>query len=202
MNSISQYPIPDWAYDSLEKRKYVLNQFIKPNAKGAELGVFRGLFSEFILITVNPKLFYMVDGWELLFGEKFSWGGDYTCNGTLPTAVAKSEAIERTSFHNNRHVITSTTEDFLLNLTEKMDFFYFYATHQYESVLNELNLIHNLDLLADDGVIIGDDWIIDPKHQHHGICRAVNDFVREQPYQLIHAHQPTRQFVLRKTPQY
>ena len=64
-------------------------------SKGAELGVFRGVFSEFILKTVEPKLFYMVDGWELLFGPKFTWGGDYTCNGTLPTHVAKLEAAAR-----------------------------------------------------------------------------------------------------------
>lgn len=171
-------------------------------SKGAELGVFRGVFSEFILKTVEPKLFYMVDGWELLFGPKFTWGGDYTCNGTLPTQVAKLEAAERTQFHRNRHIITSTTVDFLRNLREKMDFFYVDATHKYQDVLHELNLIHTLGLLEDGGVIIGDDWVIDPGHHHHGVCRAVNEFIKNNPYQLVYCDERSRQWVLRETPKY
>ena len=74
MQSEIDYPIPQWVKDTLPKRRWIL-EYVKKNGKGAELGVFRGVFSEFLLTTVQPELYYMVDGWELLFGDTFAWGG-------------------------------------------------------------------------------------------------------------------------------
>ena len=67
---------------------------MKDGTVGAELGVFRGVFSEFILKNTKIEKLYMVDAWDI-FGETFGWSDDYTCNGTLPTSIARKEAEDK-----------------------------------------------------------------------------------------------------------
>ena len=63
----------------------------------------------------------MVDAWDI-FGKTYGWGKEYTCNGTLPTKVARKEAEDRTiNFKDRREVITSLSHDFLSNTDIKFD---------------------------------------------------------------------------------
>lgn len=44
-----------------------------------------------------------------------------------------------------------------------------------------------LDYVKPEGIIAGHDWHPDPTHWHHGVYRAVNDFMKAKPsYEVIH----------------
>src|SRR5262249_7977252 len=58
----------------------------------------------------------------------------------------------------------------------KLDFVYVDSSHRYEKTLQELEAV--APIIADDGVILGDDWIIEVTHRHHGLMRAVNEFLK------------------------
>ncbi len=200
LSSEEKYPIPAWVFDTLSQRRVVVKNFMKPNTVGVELGVFRGVFSEFILNNTDLNKLFMVDAWDI-FGEVFSWGKDYTCHGTLPTAVARDEAAERTkSFGDRRELITSLSLDFLENTKSKFDWIYIDATHDFENVYAELKMIHERELLLQDGFIIVDDFKIEPANPHYGVFQAVREFSKNFPFEIIYA-QPfgENQCVLRKT---
>ncbi len=50
------------------------------------------------------------------------------------------------------------------------------------------------------GVIAGDDWVGDPDHPHHGVSRAVKEFVSERPYELVYADEADLQWAIRARP--
>ena len=84
-------------------------------------------------------------------------------------------------------------------LSEPLDFEYIDTDHLYASTLAQLDAVRAV--LAEDGVILGDDWIADPEHIHSGVMRAVNDFIRFRDYQLLAAG-PEAQWCVRRTPRY
>ena len=200
LNSEKKYPIPDWVFATLHNRETIVFEYMKDNTIGAELGVFRGVFSEFILKKTKIKKLYMVDGWDI-FGKTFGWGDDYTCNDTLPTAVARKEAEERTEhFKDRREVITSLSQDFLKDTKIKFDWLYVDATHDFENVYNELKIINDRNLLYDDGFIIFDDFKIDADNPHYGVFQAIREFCKNFPFEIIYAMPlGSHQCVIRKT---
>ncbi|WP_296643979.1 class I SAM-dependent methyltransferase [Roseinatronobacter sp.] len=65
------------------------------------------------------------------------------------------------------------------------DFAYLDASHDCAATLKELTALS--PLMAPDGIILGDDWQINPAHQHHGVFRAVQDYTRHEPWQIVAA---------------
>src|SRR5579859_418430 len=64
-----EFPFPRWALEGAAARRWVLENASRGSV-GAEVGVFRGHFSEVILSTLSPKKFYMIDPWTKI-GEFF-----------------------------------------------------------------------------------------------------------------------------------
>ncbi len=166
-----------------EKRKWVL-RYAKKGGVGAEFGVFRGHFSVVISRVLQPQKLYLVDPWEKL-GERFNWGvGNYTNNNKLTTIEAKEDMLRRTKDCPNIVVVEDFEDNFVAGLKEKLDFVYLDSGHHYEEVLTTLRRIDGI--LAEGGVIIGDDWYSNPKH-YSGVCRAVNEFTKENGYEIVAA---------------
>src|ERR1700722_8165156 len=64
-------------------------------AVAAEIGVFRGEFTESILKINRPRELHLIDGWWELHGEHFPmWGGEYTEFGQLSTRQAHDEVMQ------------------------------------------------------------------------------------------------------------
>lgn len=179
------FPMPQPELDRLAKRRWIL-RYARKGGVGAEIGVFRGHFSEIICQTIAPSKLYLVDPWTSL-GATFGWGKAYTANDTLPTALARDEARARTeAFPDTEAVMVeghfpACRECF----AEPLDFAYLDASHDYAATLQELEALS--DLIAPGGVIFGDDWQINPAHQHHGVFCAVQEFTRAQPWQIVAA---------------
>ncbi len=191
--------------ERMPERCWVL-PFAKTGGVGAELGVFRGHFAAEIAARVRPSKLYLVDLWTRL-GPRFDWGDDpyilrYTNNNRLTTEQALSDARMRLAPHRDAvdvEFVEASTVEFCDGLTTELDFAYLDTSHQYESTLVELEALGGV--LAEGGVIIGDDWYGDPSHPHAGVLRAVNDFLRHREFELVWAG-PGAQWCIRRTPSY
>jgi hypothetical protein len=188
-----------------ERRKWLLSH-ARPNSVGAEFGVFRGHFAAVIARELTPRKLFLVDPWTKS-GERFGWGPDpYTNYDTLTTAGALLDTRHRMAPYEqicNVTYVEDTLEDFAREIekygVQKLDFAYLDTSHNYDDTMRQLGILAGI--VADDGVIFGDDWIDDIHHQHHGLMRAVNDFLKKTNFQLVVAGQDN-QFCIRRTPNY
>lgn len=188
-----------------EKRKWLLS-FARKNSVGAEFGVFRGHFAAVIARELTPRKLFLVDPWTKC-GERFGWGPDpYTNYDELTTAGALLDTRHRMRIFEStcdivyiEETLENFGEDIESYTAEKLDFAYLDTTHSYHDTLRQLDVLAKI--IASDGVILGDDWIPDIHHRHHGVMRAVNDFLKVSDFQLVIAG-PDNQFCLRRRPAY
>lgn len=189
------YPFPERERVRTCNRKWIL-QHVPKGGTGAEIGVFRGHFSEVLLEHLKPRKAYFVDPWRLC-GETFAWGGDYTANRRLPTAVARQDAMMRAARF--AEVECRFVEGYFPacrdQFEEPLDWIYLDAAHDYESTLEALGAA--AELLAPRGILFGDDWWPEPTAAHHGVFQAINKFVKASKFDLVAAG-PFGQWALRR----
>lgn len=190
------FPFPKKEIERLSQRKWILS-FFKPGGIGAEIGVFRGHFSEMMLELLKPKRMYLVDPWTKS-GETYGDWGEYTNFGTLETSAARDEAIMRARRACGADI--TVIEDFFPaskdGIVDRLDWVYLDASHSYEGTLREL--VNLPEHLSDDAVIAGDDWRVDPQHKHFGVFSAVNDFVRQSDWNIVACAPGSGQWVIRR----
>jgi hypothetical protein len=192
----AKFPFPRWSLAGTSPRQWILAG-IPGGGVGAEVGVFRGHFSEVILSTLTPRKFFMIDPWTKL-GEFFPWTDEYTVFGKLPTALARREAqLRAAKFPGTQTVmIEEKFPTCIAQIDEPLDWIYIDSSHKYSDTLQELKAAASI--LKADGVIIGDDFYADRTAYHHGVFRAVNEFVKTAPYDFV-AGGPNAQWMLRRT---
>jgi hypothetical protein len=198
----AQYPYPQRETDRIRLRQWI-TACARRNGIGAEIGVFRGRFSEVLLKSLTPRRMYFVDPWRRL-GDTFKAPDEYawmTCNNTLPTEVALEEAMLRASLY----PATQSTfiEDYFPGcageIPDRLDWIYIDSSHRYEATLAELKQADAM--LAPGGVILGDDWDPNPAAPYYAVVRAVNDFVRQSGFEFVAAG-PGFQWCIRRPPQH
>jgi hypothetical protein len=180
------YPMDPGEVGRMEKRPWILRHVV-PGGIGAEVGVFRGHFSEVLMANLKPEKIYLIDPWTKA-GELFDFtDGPYTNLGLLPTKVALNEVqLRARKFPDvDVKIIEGYSVEEMEKIPEKLNFVYIDANHNYEYVLKDLYAAAKL--LAPRGVIIGDDWIPHPGGLHHGVFKAVQKFVRATDFQIIGA---------------
>lgn len=133
----------------------------------AELGVFRGVYSERIVERCQPKLLYLVDLW----GSRVDWWID----GEI-RSVSGGEAYHlcRSKFELNQSVKLrrESTIDFLASMPDKsLDLVYLDADHSYRSVRDELAL--SWPRMKPGGWISGHDYC----SLFPGVVQAVSEFI-------------------------
>lgn len=197
--SEAAFPMPADELRRYEARRWILS-LVPPGGVGAEIGVFRGHFSELICAIARPRKLYLIDPWRIL-GTTFGWGDAYTNDDRLTTDGARAEALARAARHPATEAVALEGYYPLApgRIAEALDFAYLDASHQYRNTLNEL---HHLDRqVAPTGLILGDDWAPDPAARHHGVFRAVQEFVATGAWQILAAG-PGGQWALRRRPTY
>lgn len=194
-----QFPMPPGELKRLEGRRWILN-LVPKGGIGAEIGVFRGHFSDQICRIAQPTKLYLIDPWTKI-GPTFGWGKEYTNFDTLTTEAARTQAQAFVQQH-------GTTECVLIEdmypgcagqIAEPLDFVYLDASHHYAPTLNELR--HLERQVKPGGMILGDDWAPDPAAQHHGVFRAVQEFVLKSDWQIVAAG-PAAQWAIKRRPSY
>lgn len=179
----------------LEKlRGPVIKKYIPKGGIGAELGVFKGNFSEVLLNLTNPKELHLIDPWYFL-SANWDWAG-----GNQSTVDALCKVLKSNKKNINEKKVFVHIQEDLIVLNEfpdgYFDWIYLDSTHQYEHTVAELELIQKKIKVT--GVICGDDWQPDFKHRHHGVFKAVNEFCDKYQYKIIYANDRNLQWFIQK----
>ena len=191
---------PTFATTPFQKeRAKMLSLLLRKGSVGAELGVFRGEFSVSIIRAVTPSELYLVDPWDLAYGETYPDWGDYTERGTLPTARALAETASRMSSQDMTrvHIVKDYSQSWLPKMPDAyFDWIYLDSTHNYDDTVKELELCRRK--VKPEGVICGHDFETNPKGLHHAVFRAVTELTRKGEYELIWAG-PHQQWAVRRS---
>jgi hypothetical protein len=174
-------------------RRRFLECHIAKGGVGAEIGVFKGNFTPILLEVTQAKRLHLIDPWYLL-GAKWAWA-----RGNKSTTDALCSIIRRfRSQLSSGRVVLNISDDlaFLPTLPDRyFDWVYLDSTHSFDQTRKELEML-NLKVKP-GGVIAGDDWRENPGHQHHGVCRAVRDFVLREPYEIVYSSIVDKQWAIR-----
>jgi methyltransferase family protein len=150
----------------------------------AEIGVFRGDFSEFLIDTLSPKQFFAYDlfdmsplrtmwdkpiesyfdglGWKAFYGKRFE---------KKPTKVTMVEG--------------PTSETLTNSPSDYFDLVYVDAGHSYEDVSRDAK--HALRMVKRDGVVVFNDYIMTDHlyNTPYGVVHAVNEIVAEGLWKVV-----------------
>lgn len=181
--------------ESLRFRKAFIESVLPKNGVGAELGVFKGEFSKILWEFAVPKKLHLVDPWYKLAPE-WNWA-----DGDKSTVNALIRIIKyfRLQIEAGRVFIHIDSD---LEVLKKLpdgyfDWVYIDSSHDYEHTINELKILRLK--MKPEGIISGDDWRPDQSHRHHGVYRAVNEFVLEENYEIIYSNSENLQWAIRRS---
>lgn len=188
---LSEYAISVWN----NKNRQDLLEILPKNSVGAEIGVYRGDFAQKIFNTVQPKRLHLIDPWWLLGQKKWSFSliGQSVIGGY--TRVLKK--FEKEILENKVVIEVGFSQEVLKKYPDNyFDWVYLDSSHLYEQTLDELELLK--DKVKDSGFVCGHDWQPDPQKKHHGLYRAVNEFVENNSYDIIYLDKATQWAVRKK----
>jgi hypothetical protein len=182
------------------RRDFLLNLMPK-NAVCAEVGVFDGLLSERILALTSPRKLHLVDPWYTkpdgtLFdgpAQKFDSAKQATdsLEGQYQSVVQLlSKEIQSGQVQIHRML---SHEAAPLFADAHFDWAYVDASHYYDDV--KLDLQVWFPKVKSGGFITGDDYDRQG-FWDHGVTRAVDEFVKNNPVDVVAFR--NHQFVLRK----
>jgi hypothetical protein len=193
-------PLPTFDSTPLQKgRAEMLSALLPRNSVGAEIGVFTGEFSNTIIKAVEPRILYLVDPWDLAYGDNYPDWGSYTQHGALKTARAVAETISRTTSNRKTKVeiVKQYAYDWLPSIPDgHLDWIYLDSSHAYEATLQELNFSRTK--VKTEGIICGHDFAIGRNDMHHAVFRAVTEFTRQGEFEIIWAG-PWLQWAIRRS---
>jgi len=183
MESNMQYrfsKIKDASWNSYERqfqRYSIIKNLLVSNAVGAEIGVYKGGFGEFLL--PHCRRLYLVDPWYRL---KPFWG--VGAENSAVKALINILTVYADDIDAGRvHVVPDFSISFLNSLKDNhLDWIYLDASHSYDATFEELNAAYRV--IRPGGYITGDDYDPDPSSHQHGVFRAVNDFILEHGISL------------------
>jgi len=161
-------------------RLNIIKGFLQPSAIGAELGVFRGAFSDYLLST-SPSKLYLVDPWYRA-GREWKWakGDQSTINALIRILEAYKPEIEKGVVEPR----VEFSQEFLVNQPDRsLDWVYIDTTHKYEQT--KLEILLALAKVKVGGYILGDDYSSHPDAYHKGVYLAVQEFVANGLLNLI-----------------
>lgn len=167
------------SYSRHENRYETIKHLLGSDSTGAEVGVYKGGFGEFL--RAHCKLLYLVDPWCRM---KPYWGAHKPENSSVRTLIniltVYADEIENESIQ----VIADYSVPFFNALPDNhLDWVYLDASHTYESTLAELNCC--IRVVKSGGYVIGDDYDPDPGSKQHGVFLAVNQIIELFGFTLI-----------------
>jgi hypothetical protein len=163
-------------------RKFLEN-IIPKNSIGAEIGVWTGGFSNFILETIHPNKIHLIDVWTFDNHTNKAYGSniknqehineayEFTCN-RFKEQVEKRQVVI--------HKMSSEEACQLFN-NNYLDWVYIDGNHTYESVKQDLNIWTNK--VKSGGFIIGDDYVWGGKFKP--VKRAVDEFKNDLRVEFV-----------------
>jgi hypothetical protein len=160
----------------------------------AEIGVWKGGFSERILNATAPAELHLIDPWA--FQSEFSdriFGGS-SAEGQKDMDTIHENVCQKFINHSNVKIHRGTSKSILAQFEDNyFDWVYIDGNHYYEYVIEDLRL--SLAKVKPGGIIAGDDYTWGRKYDFP-VRKAVKDFLKQINYagriQLIQS-----QFIIR-----
>lgn len=171
----------------------LIDKYIPKNGVGAELGVLHGNFSGVLLEFANPTKLHLIDPWYFL-DSHWSWSGG---NQSTIDAVIKILTERKKEIEEKRVLLHIEDDLVVLKKFEDnyFDWVYIDSSHAYQHTVDELEVLKNK--VKSSGIICGDDWRPDPNHRHHGVYKAVHEFIEKENYELLYADEQSLQWFIR-----
>jgi len=180
-----------------------LIRLVPKNAVWAEVGVYKGDFSQIVLDTCAPSQYYLIDNWKFDVKEHNPFD-DATENfsnfrgrvhwehyGDEPNAHQEQnfqDVTKRFAGAPNVQIIRERSVEGIKGLPDNhLDVIYIDANHQYEYALRDM--MHARKKLKPGGIMIMDDFYEGPGgyEQNEGVMGAVNTFVKRHDYVYLTA---------------
>jgi hypothetical protein len=178
------YRFPKWrdakwnSYNRQKARYQLLSSLLGTNLVGAEIGAYKGGFSEFLL--PHCRKLYVVDRWHR--GGAY-WNSGIEHDSRLDSMIAIMTAY-RDEIHNGLVEVVAEQSWTFLNSRpdDSLDFVYLEPTRNYHQALAEIRMA--AQKIKPGGLLIGNAYDPDPKSSQHAVFRAVGDFKREASIDL------------------
>lgn len=148
----------------------------------AEIGVFRGETSEYVLKTCENVTLHMVDPWEAIDKETAYYKSSDPCARHPQESFDKfyEEALKRTRpYMDRRHIHRCRSETLPHRATfpRKLDGAFIDAAHDYNSVVHDMNIVW--PMINKGGFMAGHDYQRNGRIPHiRGVKKAVDEFAR------------------------
>jgi hypothetical protein len=154
-------------------RQELLRQ-MPTGARCAEIGVWKGQFSERILETTNPKLLYLVDPWSFQPRKpERRYGGKIAKNQENMDSIFEN-VRDRFKHLDGVRIHRQTSVDFFEDLEELLDWVYIDGDHSREAVFGDLT--RSWQKTTDAGIIAGDDYFWRDVDGTLAVKSAVDEF--------------------------
>jgi len=162
-----------------DRRASVLKA-IPDNAICAEIGVWKGDFSERIRAAANPSALHLVDPWRFVATYPGRWYGGAAARNQDDMDRIYEDVVRR--FAGDPRIVVHRLDSeaaahHLADVT--FDWVYIDGDHSYEAVRKDLELW--APRIRPGGVLAGDDYPWRDEHGNTPVQRAVQDFLAERP---------------------
>ncbi|MEM7058682.1 MAG: class I SAM-dependent methyltransferase [Pseudomonadota bacterium] len=183
---------------SYAQTRALVIKMLPQGAVGAEIGVWKGNFSELILQTAQPRLLHLIDPWRLVDDPDHAsaWyskerGQDIEqIYGSVQARFADHVSSGQVQIHRK-----SSGEALESMPDEHLDFIYVDGDHAFEGVRADLDLA--VSKTRSGGLICVDDHMLG-KWWDDGVVRAVNEILGAHPRGLMLQFAANTQVVIRK----
>lgn len=167
-----------YSFERQKQRYEYIRPFLGENAVGAEIGVFKGGFGEFL--RQHTEVLYLVDPWIKLS----TYWGDKKPENSVVKAFIQVLTIYQEEIEAGRvKVVPDFSVPFLDSLDdEHLDWIYLDASHKYEDTLKEIRAA--IPKIKKGGYLLGDDFDPNPESKQHGVYLAVNQIISEYGYEM------------------
>lgn len=167
------------SYDRQRERYEAIRPYLGANSVGAEIGVYKGGFGEFLL--PHCRKLYLVDPWYRLGGY---WQSGLPNDSRAETVIEILTVYKADIDSGKIEVIVDYGANFLAGMRDRwFDFLYLDGSHEYEQTKKDL--LQAMPKMKPGGVLLGDDFDPDPASNQHGVFRAVNEFIAERGLTMV-----------------
>lgn len=191
-------PVLSALRESKASRAFVLRRLPR-NSVCAEIGVYKGAFSEQILNKVRPAKLHLIDPWLFQPSPEFSraWYG-----GVLGKDQTNMDEIYHSVVEKFRpHIVSGQVEihrgksaDLSVQFQDQyFDWIYVDGDHRYEGVMQDLEMY--LPKLKRGGLVAGDDYD-NPGWWNSGVQKAVDEILSRGLLKKVLIR--NNQFILRR----
>lgn len=169
------------SYERQKARYEIIAPLLGKSCVGAEIGVYKGGFGEFLLQHCS-KL-YLVDPWYRNGGF---WKSDIANDSRVDTVIELLSIYKQQIEQGLVELVVEYSEPFLRSVPDDyFDFVYIDSSHAYKQTREELKLAAKKVKKGKSGVILGDDYDPRPESRQHGVYLAVNEFIEETGAKMV-----------------